>query len=126
MITKNFQVNYTKKTSLDELLNEGKSFKEINDIMKNSIDDFTIQEVINGIPPLSCMFKEFLEDEASGNICNIETFKEAYDTYFGMFGWYQSELQENGGDLTTKDILDDLDILADYLLQFEDFKILVF
>ncbi len=100
------------KDLVSNLIKNGATFKEINKAAKDNC--FTFEKFLAHMPIMQCMFKEFLEDEASGEIKNWEDYKMAFESYFGSFGWYQAELQDNGGDLTEEDIESDAARAFDY------------
>lgn len=96
--------NYSK--TIDELLDEGLSFKQINEAVK-SPKNFckTFQDFLDEMPPLHSMFKEYVEDEASGMIENIKDFAIVFSNYFDYMGagWVEVE----NGDITQDELEDD-------------------
>lgn len=105
------------KELIGNLIKNGANFKEINKAAKDNC--FTFKKFLHYMPILKCMFKEFLEDEASGEIKDWKDYYNAIENYFGNFGWYEIELQENGGDLTEDEIREDFTKMLDYTKDVE-------
>ncbi len=108
--------NYSK--TIDEMLNEGLTFKQINEAVK-SPKNFckTFQDFLDEMPALHCMFKEYIEDEASGLIKNIKDFVIVYDDYF-RYNWGAGWVEVENGVLTEEEIEDDQAELDDFICSY--------
>lgn len=108
--------NYSK--TIDEMLDEGLTFKQINEEIKNpKLFCKTFQDFVNEMPSLTCLFKEYLEDEASGQINNIEDFGMIYDEYF-TYSWGTGWIEVENGVLTGEELLDDQAELDDFICNY--------
>ena len=102
------------KTSLEDLLNRGLTFKQANNVLLNGDRRYIyFSEFMDGIPALNSMFREFIDDEASGAISNLRTFKTAFDDYFGLWGWGETEVENE--EITEEELEEDIETIRNYI-----------